>query len=102
MTQDSPQRERYSLCLYVAGSTGRSRTAIANLREVCEAHLAGRYDLEVIDLQEYPRLAAAEQIFAVPTLVRRLPGSSKQIIGSLASRDRLLSDLEIAPRPAPP
>ena len=72
---------RYHLRLYVAGQTTKSLAAMANLKRVCEQHLAGRYDIEVIDLLINPQLAAGDQILAIPTLVRRLPAPLKRIIG---------------------
>jgi len=89
--------EHYSLRLYVAGQTPKSTAAIANLRRICEAHLAGRYTVEVIDLLVQPQLAAGDQILAVPTLVRRLPSPLKRIIGSLANTERVLVGLDIRP-----
>ena len=89
----------YHLRLYVAGNTARSVAAIANLRRVCEAHLAGQYDIEVIDLVQHPHLAAGDQILAIPTLVRRLPAPLKRIIGDLSNTDRVLVGLDIQPRP---
>jgi circadian clock protein KaiB len=85
----------YYLRLYVAGHTGRSIAAMNNLRRVCETHLAGRYEIEVIDLVQNPRLAAGDQILAVPTLVRRLPTPLKRIIGDLSNTERVLVGLDI-------
>lgn len=87
--------EYYNLRLYVAGQTARSLTALANLRHICEVHLAGRYRLEVIDLLEHPQLAASDQILAVPALVRRLPPPMKRIIGNLSDTERVLVGLEL-------
>ena len=87
--------EHYSLRLYVAGQTPKSTAAIANLRSICEKHLAGRYTVEVIDLLVQPQLAAGDQILAVPTLVRRLPSPLKRVIGSLANTERVLVGLDI-------
>ncbi len=90
--------EHYHLRLYVAGQTNKSLTAIANLRRVCEAHLAGRYEIEVIDLLVNPRLAAGDQILAIPTLVRKLPEPLKRIIGDLSNTDKVLIGLDIRPK----
>ncbi len=90
----------YSLHLYVAGATPKSRSALDNLRRVCETHLAGRYEIEVIDLLKNPRLAAGEQIVAIPTLVRRLPEPLKRIIGDLSNTEKLLVGLDIRARMA--
>ena len=85
----------YNLRLYVAGQTPKSITALANLKRICEAHLSGRYRIEVIDLLEHPQLAAGDQILAVPTLVRRLPEPLKRIIGNLSDMDRVLVGLDL-------
>ncbi len=87
----------YTLRLYVAGQTARSTTALANLRRICEEHLAGRYTIEVIDLLVHPQLAAGDQILAVPTLVRHLPTPIKRIIGTLSDTDRVLVGLDLRP-----
>jgi circadian clock protein KaiB len=87
----------YNLRLYVAGQTPKSITALANLKMICEEHLAGRYQIEVIDLIEHPQLAAGDQILAVPTLVRRLPEPLKRIIGNLSNMERVLVGLDLRP-----
>ena len=89
---------RYSLRLYVAGETPKSVTALTNLKRVCEEHLAGRYAIEVIDLLKNPRLAAGDQILAIPTLVRRLPEPLKRIIGDLSDAEKVLVGLDIRPK----
>ncbi|MDB5315159.1 MAG: circadian clock protein KaiB [Rhodospirillales bacterium] len=89
---------RYHLRLYVAGQTPKSLAAMANLRCVCEEHLAGRYDVEVIDLLLNPKLAAGDQILAIPTLIRRLPAPLKRIIGDLSNTDKVLVGLDVRPR----
>lgn len=89
---------RYVLRLYVAGLTPRSQTAIQNVRAICEAHLAGRYDLEVIDLYQKPTLAQGEQIVAAPTLVKQLPPPLRKLIGSLADEDKVLVGLDLRPK----
>ena len=88
----------YHLRLYVAGQTAKSMRAIANLRKVCEEHLAGRYDIELIDLMKNPKLAAGDQILALPTLVRRLPAPLKRIIGDLSDTEKVLVGLDIRPK----
>jgi circadian clock protein KaiB len=90
--------EQYNLRLYVAGQTPKSLAAIANLTRLCETHLAGRYAVEVIDLIEKPELAAADQIVAIPTLIRRLPEPLKRIIGDLSKTERVLVGLELNSR----
>jgi circadian clock protein KaiB len=90
--------DQWHLRLYVAGHTPRSVTALSNLKKVCEEHLSGRYTLEVVDIVKNPRLAAGDQIFAVPTLVRRLPPPLKKIIGDLSNTERVLVGLDVRPR----
>ena len=93
-----PAGKGYSLRLYVAGHTPKSLLAFANLKQICEDHLAGRYELEVIDLLQNPQLAHGDQIFAVPTLVRRLPEPVKKIIGDLSNTERVLVGLDLRVR----
>ncbi len=90
--------EYWCLRLYVAGQSPRSIQAFRNLRELCETHLAGRYEIEIIDLIENPRLARGDQIVAVPTLVRKLPEPVRKIIGDLSNTDRVLVGLDLRPR----
>ena len=90
--------EAWELRLYVAGQTPRSLAAIANLKSFCEEHLAGRYNIEVIDLVETPRLARDHQILAIPTLVRKLPLPVRKIIGDLSNSERVLVGLDLVPR----
>ncbi len=92
--------DRYHLRLYVAGQTPKSLAAMANLKRVCEEHLGGRYDVEVIDLMRNPKLAAGDQILAIPTLIRRLPAPLKRIIGDLSNTEKVLVGLDIRPRSA--
>ena len=87
----------YQLRLYVAGQTPKSIAAIDNLTRICETHLAGRYRIEVIDLLINPKLAAGDQILAVPTLVRHLPEPIKKIIGDLSNEERVLVGLDVQP-----
>jgi circadian clock protein KaiB len=87
----------FELRLYVAGQTAKSLTAFANLKRICETHLAGQYRIEVIDLLKNPQLAAGDQILAVPTLVRRLPEPIKKIIGDLSNEERVLVGLDVQP-----
>lgn len=90
--------ELFELRLYVAGQTPKSIRAFANLRRICDEHLAGRYRIEVIDLLEDPQLGRGDQILALPTLVRRLPAPIKKIIGDLSNTERVLVGLDIRPR----
>lgn len=87
----------WELRLYVAGQTPRSVAALANLRTICEEHLAGKYSIEVIDLLERPQLAQGEQIVAIPTLERRLPEPVRKIIGDLSNTERVLIGLDLRP-----
>jgi circadian clock protein KaiB len=87
----------WQLRLYVAGQTPKSTAAFENLKQVCETHLAGRYTIEVIDLLVNPRLAAGDQILAVPTLVRKFPEPIRKIIGDLSNEDRVLVGLDVQP-----
>jgi circadian clock protein KaiB len=80
----------WKLRLYVAGQTPKSLTAFANLKRICEEHLAGCYQIEVIDLLKQPELAQLDQIIAVPTLVRRLPEPIKRIVGDLSNSERVV------------
>ncbi len=89
------QHKEHLLRLYVAGETAKSVAALANLRRICETHLAGRYSIEVIDLIANPQLAAGDQILALPTLVRRLPEPMTKIIGNLSNEERVLAALDL-------
>src|SRR5918993_4778920 len=90
-------KAEFQLRLYVAGQTTKSVAALANLKRICEMHLAGRYEIEVIDLLVNPKLAAGDQILAVPTLVRHLPEPIKKIIGDLSNEERVLVGLDVQP-----
>jgi circadian clock protein KaiB len=88
----------YQLRLYVAGQTPKSVLAFTNLKQICEEHLLGRYEIEIIDLRHDPKLAQGDQILAVPTLVRRLPEPIKKIIGDLSNTERVLVGLDLRVR----
>ncbi len=90
--------QTYRLRLYVAGQTPKSVLAFTNLKQICEEHLQGRYDIEIIDLLQNPQLARGDQILAVPTLVRRLPEPIKKIIGDLSNTERVLVGLDLRVR----
>ena len=94
----NPGRPLYVLRLYVTGMTPRSARAIANVKEICEEYLKGRYDLQVIDVYEQPVLAEGEQIIAVPTLIKKLPLPLRRIIGDLSDRERVLIGLDLKPK----
>ena len=87
---------KLQLRLYVAGQTQRSMAALANLKQVCEERVPGKYEIEVIDLLKKPQLASGDQILAVPTLVRSLPQPIRKIIGDLSNKEKLLIGLDIA------
>jgi circadian clock protein KaiB len=89
--------ESWDLRLYVTGQSPNSIRAIENLRRACEEHVPGRYRIEVVDLLENPRLAADDQILAVPTVVRKLPVPIRKIVGDLSDTDRLLVGLQVRP-----
>jgi circadian clock protein KaiB len=90
--------QRYVLRLYVAGMTPCSARAIGNLKAICEEHLNGVYDLEVIDLYQHPALADGERIVALPTLIKRLPPPLRRMIGDLSDRERVLIALDLKPK----
>ena len=94
----APMVEMWNLRLYVAGKTPKSVTAFANLKKICEEHLAGQYTIEIVDLLENPQLANGDQILAIPTLVRKLPTPIKKIIGDLSNTERTLVGLDLRPR----
>jgi circadian clock protein KaiB len=93
-----PKSDVFLLRLYVAGQTPKSMTAFANLKKICEEHLAGRYEIEVVDLLKNPTLASGDQILAIPTLVRKLPEPVRKIIGDLSNTERVLIGLDLLPR----
>lgn len=85
----------WELRLYVAGQTPKSMKAFANLKKICEEHLAGQYHIEIIDLLKQPQLASGDQILAIPTLVRKLPAPIRKIIGDLSNTERVLVGLNL-------
>jgi circadian clock protein KaiB len=89
--------KNYELRLYVAGKTPKSVTALINLKKYCEEHLKGQYKIEVVDLLEQPQLAEGDQIFAIPTLVRKVPEPIRKIIGDLSNEEKVLVGLNIRP-----
>jgi circadian clock protein KaiB len=88
----------WQLRLYVAGQTPKCLAALTNLKKICEQHMAGEYEIEIIDLLERPQLASGDQILAIPTLVRRLPEPMRKIIGDLSNTERVLVGLDLRPR----
>ncbi|HEY4325209.1 MAG TPA: circadian clock KaiB family protein [Mucilaginibacter sp.] len=89
------EETNYELRLYVAGKTAKSVTALNNLKRYCEEHLKGQYTIEVIDLLVQPQLAEGDQIFAIPTLVRKVPEPIRKIIGDLSNEEKVLVGLNI-------
>jgi circadian clock protein KaiB len=96
--KNSEGTDKWELRLYTAGQTPKSLAAIKNLKKVCEEHLAGRYEIEVVDLLKNPRLAKDDQIVAIPTLVRKLPDPVRKIIGDLSDTERALVGLQLRPQ----
>ena len=92
------QEKKWELRLYVAGQTRNSIRAFNNLKQICEEHLKGEYNIEIIDLMENPTLAKGDQIVALPTLVRKLPPPVRKIIGDLSKTERVLVGLDLLPR----
>jgi circadian clock protein KaiB len=88
---------RYVLRLYVTGVTQHSTRAIVNIRKICEDHLQGRYDLEVVDICQHPTLAEGEQIIAAPTLIKKLPLPLRRFIGDMSQTERILLGLDLKP-----
>jgi circadian clock protein KaiB len=86
--------------LFIAGMTSRAGRAIHNVCAICDEHLAGRYDLEVIDIYQQPSLAKGEQIIAAPTLIKKLPLPFRRIIGDMSNSERLLAGLDIVHKDA--
>ncbi|MEO5351217.1 MAG: circadian clock KaiB family protein [Magnetococcus sp. YQC-3] len=93
------ETEKYTLCLYVSGMTPRATRAIANIKQICEEHLEGRYTLEVIDLFQQPERAEIDQIVAVPTLIKRLPPPLRRIIGEMSNPEYVLVGLDLRKAP---
>ncbi|MDO8692705.1 MAG: circadian clock KaiB family protein [Sheuella sp.] len=87
--------KKYILRLYVAGATVRSVAAITNIKKICDEQLAGRYNLQVIDLYQQPLLAAGHQIIAIPTLIKQLPSPLRRIIGDLSDTEKVLVGLDL-------
>ena len=94
-TVATQNQTQYVLRLYIIGVTPASMRAVANIRRICEEHLEGHYDLEVIDLKESPTLAAGEQIIAAPTLIKKLPLPLRRFIGDLSQTERILLGLDL-------
>jgi circadian clock protein KaiB len=93
--KDNPATEVWELRLYIAGETGKSATAIANLQRICDEHLPGRYRIELVDLLKNPKLARGDEIVALPTLVRKLPDPVRKIVGDLSNTEKTLVGLQL-------
>ncbi len=91
------EKPTYTLRLYVAGVTPRSANAIRNIKKICEEHLRGRYDLQVIDVYQHPTLAEGEQIIAAPTLIKKLPLPLRRFIGDMSDTEKILVGLDLRP-----
>src|SRR5512142_2739122 len=90
--------EKYILKLYVTGMTPRSMNAVSNIRKICEEHLKGRYELDIIDIYQQPVLAKGEQIIAAPTLIKKLPLPLRKFIGDMSNTERILLGLDLRPK----
>jgi len=88
-------RAKYVLRLYINGSTVKSTLAVKNIKRICEQHLNGKYDLEIIDIQHHANLARDEQIVAVPTLIKRLPAPLRRFIGDLSDLEKVFFGLDL-------
>ena len=92
------KEEKYILRLYVAGLTPRSTKAITNVKEICETHLKGRYELDVVDIYQQPKLAQGEQIIAAPTLIKKLPLPLRRLIGDMSDAEKFLVGIDLRPK----
>jgi circadian clock protein KaiB len=99
-TTPRQKKAKYLLRLYVTGTTGKSMRAIQNVRRICEEHLHGLYDLEIVDIYKNLPLARGDQIIAAPTLIKRLPVPLRRLIGDMSDEQRVLVGLDVRPRPA--
>jgi circadian clock protein KaiB len=93
----SSKKKTWQLRLYVAGQTPKSVLALKNINKYCKEHLAGEYSIEIVDLLKSPQLAEGDQIFAIPTLVRKVPEPIRKIIGDLSNEEKVLVGLNIRP-----
>jgi circadian clock protein KaiB len=91
-------RVKYVLRLYVTGMTPKSTQAISNVQKLCEKFLEGRYELEVIDIYQQPKLAKGEQIIATPTLIKKLPLPLRKLIGDMSDTQRFLLGIDLKPK----
>lgn len=91
-------KENYVLRLFITGMTPNSHKAIENIKKICEEHLAGRYELQIIDIYQQPALAKKEQIIAAPTLIKSLPAPLKRLVGDMSNTEKVLMGLDILPK----
>jgi len=101
-TGDQVPTEQYVLRLYVTGMTPRSNAAIENIKRICEEHLEGRYELEVIDIYQHPEAAKEAQLLAAPTLIKRLPLPLRRFVGDMSNEEKILVGLDLRPKEAWP
>ncbi len=92
---EKAQREKYILRLYVTGMSEKSKTAIQNIKQICDDHLDGRYELEVIDIYRHPELARGDQIIATPSLIKKLPAPIRKFIGDMSETEKILVGLDL-------
>jgi circadian clock protein KaiB len=92
------KREKYLLRLFITGLTPKSTKAIANVKSICEEHLRGRYELEVVDIYQQPALAKSDQIVAVPTLIKKLPLPLRKLIGDMSDKKKVLTGIDLLPK----
>lgn len=95
-TLESTDDANYVLRLFVSGMTANSLRAIQNVRDICQEHLDGRYELEVVDIYRHPEQGKREQVIAAPTLIKKLPVPLRKFIGDLSDRDKILIELNLA------
>ncbi|MDO9005588.1 MAG: circadian clock KaiB family protein [Aquabacterium sp.] len=102
MQQDEPPvaPPPYVLSLYISGTTPHSTRALVSIRSICETHLQGRYQLEIIDILVHPRKVAEDQVIATPTLIRKSPLPVRRFIGDMSQKDRILRGLGLPIAPA--
>ena len=92
---ESSEHDQYILRLYITGMTANSKRAVENVKKICEQYLKGRYELEVIDIYQQPALAQEEQIIAAPTLIKKLPGPLRRLIGDMSNTEKVLVGLDL-------
>jgi circadian clock protein KaiB len=97
---ESRDNAHYVLCLYITGTAPRSTKAIVNIRKICEEHLRGRYELQIVDIALHPSMAKSEQIIAAPTLIKKLPLPLRRFVGDMSNTERLLLGLDLQTTPS--